>query len=63
MAVDEGKLSSVVERHSREQVTGEGAGRLYPEATPRNWRENLTPEQVEVVEMVSAPLLDDFYPG
>ncbi len=64
MAVDEGKLAEVVEKHSREQTTGEeGPNRLHNEATSRNWRESLTQEQVEVVERVTAPLLNDFYPG
>jgi hypothetical protein len=61
MTVDEEKLERAVEEHSREQVTETGANKPYHEATSGNWRENLTPEQVDVVERVTAPLLDDFY--
>ena len=63
MVLDEEMLTSAVEEHSRDQVADQGADELYHDATPGGWRENLTPEQVEVVEMVSAPLLGDFYPG
>jgi hypothetical protein len=57
MAVDEGKLSSVVERHSGESSLEED------EVTIGRWREGLTEEQVAVVEKVTAPLLEEYYSG
>jgi hypothetical protein len=44
-----------------EDTKGEGKPRR--KATPGGWREDLTPEQVEVVERVTAPLIERFYPG
>jgi hypothetical protein len=57
MAVDEEKLSSVVERHSRELSSEED------EAISERWREVLTEEQVALVEKKTAPLLEEFYSG
>jgi hypothetical protein len=57
MAVDEVKLSSVVERHSRELSSEED------EAITEWCREVLTEEQMAVVEKKTAPLLEEFYSG
>jgi hypothetical protein len=54
MTVDEVKLSSVVERHSRESSPED-------EAVIERSREDLTEEQVAVVEKTTAPLLKKFY--
>ena len=37
-------------------------GKVFRKATPGGWREDLTSEQVDVVERITAPLLDEFYP-
>jgi hypothetical protein len=65
IAVDEEELARVVEKHSWEMIPEEekGEGKFYRKATPEGWREDLTPEQVEIVEQITAPLLDEFYPG
>ncbi|MGH3144308.1 MAG: sulfotransferase domain-containing protein, partial [Rubrobacter sp.] len=65
LPVREGELARVVEKHSWENVPEEekGEGRFYRKASPGGWREDLTPEQVEVVEQTTAPLLEEFYPG
>lgn len=62
---DEGKLARAVEKHSWENVPEEekGEGRFYRKAKPGGWREDLTPEQVETVESITAPLLDELYPS
>jgi hypothetical protein len=62
---DEGKLARAVEKHSWENVPEKekGEGKFYRKATPGGWREDLTPEQVEAVERITAPLLDEFYPS
>lgn len=65
IAVDEGELARVVERHSWENIPEgkKGEGKFYRKAQPGGWREDLTPEQVEVVEEVTAPLLEELYPA
>jgi hypothetical protein len=57
-------LPEVVEKHSWENVPEEmkGPGKRLRKATPGGWREDLTPEQVRVVEEITAPLLKRFYP-
>jgi hypothetical protein len=60
-----GDLGRAVEKHAWENIPeGEkGQGKFYRKATPGGWREDLTPDQVEIVEQVSATLLKEFYPG
>jgi hypothetical protein len=62
--VDEEELGRVVEKHSWENIPEErrGEGKFYRKASPGSWREDLTPEQAEVVERVTAPLLRELYP-
>ena len=63
--VDEAELAGAVEKHSWENVPEEdkGKGKFHRKATPGGWREDLTPEQVEIVERITAPLLKEFsYP-
>jgi hypothetical protein len=63
--VDEGELGRAVEKHSWESIPEEekGEGKFYRKATPGGWREDLTPEQIETVERITAPLLKELYPG
>jgi hypothetical protein len=42
-----------------EEEKGEGKGRR--KATPGGWKEDLTPEQIEIIEKEAAPILDQFY--
>ena len=65
IAVDEQELARVVEKHSWESIPEEkkGEGKFYRKATPGGWREDLTPEQAETVEKITAPLLKELYPG
>jgi hypothetical protein len=62
--VDEGELARVVEKHSWENIPEEekGEGKFYRKATPGGWREDLTPEQAEAIESITAPLLKELYP-
>lgn len=57
------RLSRAVEKHSWENVpeAEKGAGKFYRKATLGGWREDLTPEQVKIVEEITAPLLEEFY--
>jgi hypothetical protein len=63
--VDEEELEGVVQKHSWENVPEEekGEGKFHRKAEPGGWREDLTPEQVETVERVTASLLQELYPG
>lgn len=61
--VNEEELSRVVERHSWEAIPEEkkGEGKFYRKASSGGWREDLTPGQVEEVEKITAPLLEELY--
>ena len=62
--VEEGRLAQAVEKHAWENVPEEekGEGKFHRKATPGGWKEDLTDEQVETVERVTAPLLKELYP-
>ena len=57
-------LARAVRRHSWEMVpeAEKGEGKFYRKATPGGWRGDLTPEQAKIVESITAPLLEEFYP-
>jgi hypothetical protein len=63
--VDEGELLRAVRKHSWENIPEEekGEGKFYRKAKPGGWREDLTPEQVERIEKITAPLLNELYPS
>ncbi|HVF01250.1 MAG TPA: sulfotransferase, partial [Rubrobacteraceae bacterium] len=62
--VDERALARAVEKHSWEEISEEqtGEGKFYRKAAPGGWREDLTPRQARIVEQITAPLLEEFYP-
>ncbi len=64
VAVDGGELARVVKKLSWENTPTEwkGEGKIYRKATPGDWREDLTREQVAIVERITAPILSEFYP-
>jgi hypothetical protein len=57
------ELKRAVEKHAWENIPEDdkGEGKVFRKATPGGWREDLTPEQVEIVERITAPLLEEFY--
>jgi sulfotransferase family protein len=63
--IKETELARAVEKHSWENIPEEekGEGKFYRKAAPGGWREDLTPQQVETVERITAPLLKEFYEG
>jgi len=63
MEADGDALARAVEKHSWEAIPEDmkGQGKFYRKASPGGWEEDLTPGQVEIVEEISAPLLDEFY--
>jgi hypothetical protein len=62
--VDEGELVRAVEKYSWENIPEEekGEGKKRRKAMPGAWRDDLTPRQVEIVEDITGPLLEEFYP-
>ena len=62
--VDEGSLRRAVHKHSWENIPEDkkGEGKFYRKAAPGGWRDDLTPDQVRIVEKITAPLLEEFYP-
>jgi hypothetical protein len=62
--VDEEELGRIVEKHSWENIPEDqkGEGKFYRKATPGGWREDLTPEQAETVERITASLFEELYP-
>jgi Sulfotransferase domain len=62
--VKEADLARSVEKNSWENIPEEekGEGKKRRKATPGGWKEDLTARQVEIVEDVTAPLLNEFYP-
>ena len=57
------ELARVVEKHAWENIPEKmkGSGKFYRKGSPGGWTEDLTPEQVETVERITAPLLDRYY--
>ncbi len=62
--VDEKELARAVEKHAWENIPEEekGAGKFYRKAKPGGWEEDLTSKQVEMIEEITEPLLEEFYP-
>ena len=55
----------VVGRLSGELYKGamrDDEGKFYRKGVSGSWREDLTGKQVEIVESITAPLLEEFYP-
>jgi hypothetical protein len=65
ISLEQEVLMSVVEKHAWENIPEEekGEGRFYRKASPGSWTEDLTPEQIEVIEDITASLLEAFYSG
>jgi hypothetical protein len=63
--VDENGLAQAVKQHAWENIPEEkkGKGRFHRKATPGGWREDLTPQQVKIVEEITSPLIDEYYPA
>lgn len=62
IAVEQERLAAAVEKYEWRNVPAEekGAKKSRRKATPEGWREDLTLEQVEIVEEITASLMDRF---
>ena len=63
--VDGEELEQAVAAHAWENIPekNKGEGKFTRKATPGGWRVDLTPEQAQLVEEKTAPLLKEFYPA
>jgi hypothetical protein len=61
---DEEHLARIVDKHAWENIPEEekGPGKFYRKATSGGWREDLTPDQASMIEKITSPLLEKFYP-
>lgn len=61
--LDEEELARVVEKHSWENIPAEerGAGKFYRRGQPGSWKEDLSQEQIDLVQEITAPILQEFY--
>ncbi len=64
LPVSEENIARAVEKHAWENLPEEkkGEGKFHRKASPGGWREDLTPEQAETIESITAPLLQELYP-
>jgi hypothetical protein len=63
LIVDEAELARTVQHYSWENVPEEekGKGKFYRKATPGGWKEDLAPEEIEIIEEAFSPLIEEFY--
>jgi hypothetical protein len=61
--VEESRLEAAVAKHSWEQIpdSDKGSGKVYRKAQPGSWREDLSPEQVTIIEKITGPILSKYY--
>ncbi len=60
---DEVRLRAAVARHSWARIpdSQKGSGKFYRKAQPGGWKEDLSSEQVRIIENVTGPILSKFY--
>jgi hypothetical protein len=61
--VDEVRLRRAVAKHSWDRIPDaqKGSGKFYRKAQPGGWKEDLSSEQVRIIENVTGPILSKFY--
>lgn len=62
--VDEQELAKVIEDHSWSNIPQEekGDNKFYRKAKPGGWKEDLTDEQIKMVQNITAPVMKKLYP-
>ena len=62
-AVKKAQLEAAVSKHSWERIpqSDKGLGKFYRRAQPGGWREDLTPQQISIIEEITAPILSNYY--
>jgi hypothetical protein len=63
--IEEEQLRRVVEKHAWEKIPEKQKGPDKPrrKARPGGWQDDLTPEQARMVEEITTPIMNEFYPG
>jgi hypothetical protein len=63
MAIDAERVEAAAAKHAWENVPAEkkGEGKFYRKATPGGWNEDLSPEQVRIIEDVTSPITSKLY--
>lgn len=63
--IDETRLEEVVSKNTWENIPDEekGEGKIRRKAKPGGFEEDLTPKQRAMIEQITEPLLDHYYPG
>ena len=61
--VNQGELTRAVEKYAWESIPeGEkGPGRFYRKAKPGGWKEELTREQIAIIEEITEPIIEELY--
>lgn len=65
LPVEDEPLARVVAKHSFEELPRErkGEGKFHRKASPGDWSEDLTSRQVQIIERITEPLLEELYDG
>ena len=65
ITIDENRLEAAAAKHAWEQVPegNKGPGKFYRKAKPGGWEEDLSPEQVRIIENATGAVLAEFYPA
>ncbi len=61
--VEEAELQLAVSRHSWENIPKQdkGSGKFYRKGQPGSWKEDLTSDQIKIVEDITEPLISKLY--
>lgn len=61
--VDGAQLEETVLRNGWERVPGDakGSGKFYRKAQPGGWREDLSADQVDIIEGITGSIISEFY--
>jgi hypothetical protein len=61
--VDEGQLEAAVAKHSWTQIpdSEKGSGKFYRKAEPGGWKDDLSAEQIRLIEDITGPILSKYY--
>jgi hypothetical protein len=61
--VDEAQLGVAVMKHSWSRIpeSEKGKSKFFRKAQPEGWREDLSPEQIKLIEDITGPILSKYY--
>ncbi len=61
--VDEAQLGAAVIKHSWTRIpeSEKGKNKFFRKAQPEGWREDLTPQQIKLIEDITGPILSKYY--